>query len=45
MELIISQLNSGTGAERADALFSPMIALYWNEHLPELEHSTPEHNA
>lgn len=39
-ELTVSQINSGTAGERADAKFSAIIALYRKEHLPTLEHSS-----
>jgi integrase len=40
IELTVSQINSGTPGERADAKFSAVTALYRKEHLPTLEHSS-----
>jgi len=40
MELTVSQVNAEIGATRADAKFMDICALYRQEHLPTLEHST-----
>jgi integrase len=40
LELTVSQINAGTGAAKADAKFMDVCALYRQEHLPGLEHST-----
>jgi integrase len=45
LELTVSQVNAGTGAAKADSKFMDVCALYRQEHLPTLEHSTREHNA
>ena len=40
IELTVSQINSGTAGEMADAKFGAITALYRTEHLPTLEHSS-----
>jgi integrase len=40
IELTVSQINSGTAGERADAKFAAITALYRTEHLPTLQHSS-----
>ncbi|MGA3129703.1 MAG: tyrosine-type recombinase/integrase [Terracidiphilus sp.] len=45
LELTVSQVNSGNGAEKADAKFMAICNLYRQEHLPSLEHSTRYTNA
>ena len=45
IELTVSQVNAGSGAAKADAKFMDVCALYRQEHLPTLEHSTREHAA
>jgi integrase len=42
IELTVSQINSGTAGERANARFSAITALYRKEHLPTLQHSSQE---
>jgi integrase len=45
LELTVSQVNAGTGAAKADAKFMDVCALYRQEHMPTLEHSTRYTNA
>jgi integrase len=42
IELTVSQINAGTGGERADAKFGAITAIYRKEHLPTLQHSSQE---
>jgi hypothetical protein len=45
LELTVSQVNSGNGAEKADAKFMAICNFYRQEHLPSLEYSTRYTNA
>lgn len=45
LELTVSQVNAGTGAAKADCKFMDVCALYRQEHLPTLEHSTCSTNS
>jgi hypothetical protein len=45
LELTVSQVNAGADAPQADAKFMDVCALYRQEHLPTLEHSTRYTNA
>jgi integrase len=45
IELTVSQVNSGTAGERADATFGTIINLYRAEHLPTLARSSRDLNA
>ena len=45
LELTVSQVNAGTDAAKADAKFMDVCALYRQEHMPTLEHSTQYTNA
>jgi integrase len=40
LELTVSQVNSGTAGEKADAKFGTITALYRADHIPTLDHST-----
>jgi integrase len=40
LELTVSQVNAEAGAVKADSKFMDICALYRQEHLPTLEHST-----
>jgi hypothetical protein len=40
LELTVSQVNSGTAGEKADAKFGTITALYRTDHMPTLDHST-----
>jgi len=42
IELTVSQINSGTAGERADAKFGAVTAIYRTKHLPKLQHSSQE---
>ena len=44
IELTVSQINSGTGGEKADSRFCAVVAIYRSKHLPTLQWSAHQTN-